>query len=87
MATANQIREVVRAQPFAPFVIHLADGRRFEVPHPEFVAVSPDGRELLFVADDQGIHQFEMLLVAEIETPPPGSSRSPSPSPSGKGQG
>jgi len=36
MATANQIREVVRAQPFRPFIIHLADGRTFDVPHPEF---------------------------------------------------
>ena len=71
MATANQVREVVRAQPFVPFVIHLADGRTFEVKHPEFAAVSPNGRELLFVADNQGIHQIEMLLVAEIQTPGP----------------
>ncbi len=73
MATGNQVREAVRAQPFVPFIIHLADGRTFDVPHPEFVAVSPNGRELLFVADDQGIHQFDMLLVAEIEIPAPAS--------------
>jgi hypothetical protein len=87
MATPNQVREVVRAQPFVPFVIHLADGRKFDVRHPEFAAVSPNGRELLSVADDQGIHQFEMLLVAEIETPPPVPPTNPSPSPSGRGQG
>ena len=28
MATPNQIRQAVRAQPFVPFVIHLADGGR-----------------------------------------------------------
>ena len=33
------------------------------------VGVAPNASELLFVADDQGIHQIEMLLVAEIETP------------------
>jgi hypothetical protein len=69
MATFNQIREAVRAQPFQPFILRLADGRSYQVNHPEFVAVSPNGRELLFVADDQGIHQIEMLLVLEIETP------------------
>jgi hypothetical protein len=73
MATANQIREVVRAQPFRPFIIHLANGRTFDVPHPEFVAVAR-GRELLFIADDDGIHQFDMRLVAEIETPPPAAT-------------
>ncbi len=73
MATGNQVREAVRAQPFVPFIIHLADGRTFDVPHPEFVAVSPKGRELLFVADDQGIHPFDKLLVAEIEIPAPAS--------------
>jgi hypothetical protein len=24
---------------FKPFVIHMSDGRKFDVPHPEFVAV------------------------------------------------
>ena len=57
------------AQPFVPFIIDLADGRTFDAPHPEFVAVSPNGRELLFVPDDHGIHHFDMLLVAEIEIP------------------
>ncbi len=87
MATPNQVREVVRAQPFVPFVIHLADGRKFDVRHPEFVAVAPNGRELLFVADDQGIHQFEMLLVAEIETPAPALPTNPTPTPSGGNPG
>jgi hypothetical protein len=73
MATPNQIREVVRAQPFRPFIIHLVDGRTFEVRHPEHVAMA-GGRELLFVGDDEGIHQFDMRLVAEIETPPPGAA-------------
>ena len=35
------------------------------------MAVSPNGRELPFVANDRDIHQIEMLLVAEIETPAP----------------
>ena len=66
MATANPVRNAVTRQPF---LIRLADGRTYEVKHPEFVAVSPPGRELLFVGDDQGIHQIDMNLVSEIETP------------------
>ena len=69
MATANQIREAVRAQPFRPFLIRLADGRNYKVEHPEFAMLSPNGMELLFVADDHGIHQIYVPLIVEIETP------------------
>jgi len=47
--TPNQIRDLVRAAPFRPFRIHLADGRVLEVPHPEFVAIQPDGRWIVVV--------------------------------------
>ena len=47
----NQIRELLRAAPFQPFRIHLADSRVLEVPHPEFVAIQPDGRWIIYVAD------------------------------------
>jgi hypothetical protein len=47
--TPNQIRELLRAAPFQPFRIHLADSRVLEVPHPEFVAIQPDGRWIIVV--------------------------------------
>ena len=36
---------------FRPFAIRLADGRSFDVPHPEFMAV---GRNAVVVVDKQG---------------------------------
>ena len=36
MATANQVREAIKAQPFRPFVVRLVDGRSYPVPHPDF---------------------------------------------------
>ena len=69
MATKNQIQEAVKAQPFRPFLLRLADGRNYRVDHPEFAMLSPNGMELLFVADDQGIHQICTPLIVEIETP------------------
>ena len=82
MATRNQIREAIKAQPFQPFEIRLSDGRSHTVNHPEFAMVSPDGMELLFVADDQGIHQIYVPLITEIETL---SSRPAQPGPEGNG--
>jgi hypothetical protein len=56
-------------------VVKLADGRQFRVSHPELVACSEDGREMVLY-DDDGMHLIEMLLVVEIAPQaPPGSAR------------
>ncbi|MCH8808143.1 MAG: hypothetical protein IH986_18925 [Planctomycetes bacterium] len=36
----SEILKLLRAQPFEAFVIHLVDGRRFEVRHPELMLVT-----------------------------------------------
>jgi len=65
VATPNQIRSATLAQPFHPFQVKLADGRAFHVRHPEFVALSENGRELV-LHDDEGTHLLYMPLVAEV---------------------
>ncbi len=35
--TIEQLRKAIKVGQFKPFTISLADGRRFFVPHPEFV--------------------------------------------------
>jgi hypothetical protein len=35
----EDLRDVLRRQPFVPFRIHMTDGRAFDVSHPEFVLV------------------------------------------------
>ena len=39
----ESIREFNRAVPFVPYEIHTASGERYEVPHPDFIMVSPKG--------------------------------------------
>lgn len=36
--TSTQLQAVIRARPFRPFTIRLADGRAVDVPHPEVIA-------------------------------------------------
>ena len=36
---ANEIREVVRAQPFCPFTIFMDDGSSYTIEHPDGVAL------------------------------------------------
>jgi hypothetical protein len=68
MATVEQVRRAMHRQPFRPFFIKLADGTAYQVRHPDFVAVTHRS-ELVFVGDDEGFHEIDMRLVAEIETP------------------
>jgi hypothetical protein len=63
------IRELLRAAPFEPFVVQMTDGRRFEVPHPDFAALSPNGAQLFVFrsdADGAGI-TLSTMLVASVE--------------------
>ena len=37
---ANEIRDLLRSQPFEPLRLHLSDGASYDVPHPEMVLVT-----------------------------------------------
>jgi hypothetical protein len=66
--TTEQIRQNHQAAPFHPFTIHLADGRLFEVPHPEFLWIHPGGR-LIWVAVNSGAAEvIDLRLVTSLTT-------------------
>ena len=63
MLNLNPIRERL-AQQFRPFVIHLTDGRKFRVPHPDFIAV---GRGVVSVIDaEDTTHTLDALHIVSI---------------------
>jgi hypothetical protein len=66
MATPEQLRALITAQPFEPFLIRMAGGRVFTVRHPENAACDLRGRALV-VLDHDGIQHVEMLLVEGME--------------------
>jgi hypothetical protein len=71
MASAAQIREVMHAQPFRPFTIHLVDGRTYSVHHPHFVSVSTSLRNRdLTVHDDVSVHLIDLARVVEVHPDP-----------------
>jgi hypothetical protein len=61
------VRQLHQARPFRPFRLHLADGRDFDVPHAELMAVSPGGRTLSIYVDEGWIEHIDLLLVTSIE--------------------
>ena len=73
--TIEQIRRLYEAQPFRPFLIHLADGRALPVEHREFMASAPSGRTVIVYQPDDSFNIIDLLLVTDIEVKPNGTSK------------
>jgi hypothetical protein len=68
--TIETIRNFYNAQPFQPFVIHLADGRNVPVNHREFIASAPSGRTVTVYQPDDTMNVIDLLLVTDLEVRP-----------------
>ena len=69
--TIEQLRSMVNAQPFRPFVMHLADGREVPVHHREFIMAVPSGRTVFVCQPDDTVNIVDLLLVTDLELKPP----------------
>jgi len=67
--TTDVLRALHQAQPFEPFVIHMADGRTFLVPHREFLSYNPAGRIAVVHHLDGTISLLDLLLMTELRIP------------------
>lgn len=64
----NSIRNALHEERFRPFVLCLADGRRVEVKHPEFVAMNQ--RIVIVTDEDSNTKILEPLLIVSLEMTP-----------------
>ena len=78
MATLNQVREVLRRQPFRPFLLRLADGTKYVVKHHDFMAIPPRnlGMEAYLYTEGERpgeytSHWIDLMNVVEIVAPAP----------------
>jgi hypothetical protein len=60
-------RRVCQIRPFQPFIVHMADGRRINVPSPEFLIVPDEGRIIIAHQPGGGRHIVDLLLVTDVE--------------------
>jgi hypothetical protein len=68
--TIEKVKELYAAQPFRPFVIHLADGRGIPVHHRDFIMAAPSGRTLYVSQPDDTLNTIDLLLVTDLELKP-----------------
>jgi hypothetical protein len=69
--TFQQLDNVHKARPFRAFTLHMADGRSFHVPHPEFLSRSPSGRTIIVYGNDESFSVLDLLLLTELEVHAP----------------
>ncbi|HUY88102.1 MAG TPA: hypothetical protein VMV10_05180 [Pirellulales bacterium] len=74
--TIERFHELLDAQPFQPFTIHLADGRAVPVVHREFIASAPTGRTVVVFQPDDTLNIIDLLLVTDLEIKTPNGSAS-----------
>ncbi len=60
----QRIREMV-TNGFKPFTIHVSDGRKFPVPHPEFVAVGK--KVVVVIGKGDRVNTLDPLYITSIE--------------------
>ncbi len=65
--TIEQLRTAYLAQPFQPFVIHLADGREIPVLLREFISTVPSGRTMIVSHGEDTTNIVDLLLITDLE--------------------
>ena len=69
--TVEKLKDVIAAQPFRPFTIHMGDGRVFFVKHRDFISRSPSGRTVIVHGEDDSFSILDLLLITELEVHSP----------------
>ena len=65
--TAGAVRDQIKARPFRPFSIKTADGDTFQVHHPDFAMISPNGTEIAIYDQDEHFRIVAMDLIVSVE--------------------
>jgi hypothetical protein len=59
----ESIRQFNRAVPFLPYEIHIASGEHYDVPHPDFISISPRGSFVVVIDAKERPHHLNALLI------------------------
>ncbi len=64
MSNLDEIRQRLRGA-FRPFTLHLSDGRKFHVPHQDFIAV---GQRVVIYVDERDLSNvIDALHIVSLE--------------------
>lgn len=68
--TSDKIKEVLKAEPFRPFRLHMGNDRHADVAHPELMTLSPSGRIGVVFGLNDAMEIIDVFMVQSIEMLP-----------------
>ena len=69
--SADELKRLLQARPFKSFKVFLPSDRAFEVPHPEFAWLTPNGRTLVVgEATSDGFDILDVPLIVRVQVSP-----------------
>jgi len=63
----DEVRRLMNAEPFAPFLIKTSDGKQYRVKHPDYLAISPKGGRITVYADEETSTMISALHMVAVE--------------------
>ena len=63
----DEVRRLMHAEPFVPFVVKTSDGKQYRVKHPDYVAISPKGGRITVYADEETSTMISALHIVAVE--------------------
>jgi hypothetical protein len=62
----ESIREFNRAVPFVPYELRMTSGETHQVPHPDFISVSPRGSFVVIIDRNERPHHLNAILIERV---------------------
>jgi hypothetical protein len=69
--SGDELRALLRAEPFQPFILGLAGRTRICITRPDWAKVSPDGQTLIAYDADRRFQMVSIPHVASLTFDPP----------------
>ena len=69
-AMTDEVRRLMNAEPFVPFLIKTSDGKQYRVRHPDFVAISPKGGRVTVYDNEETSTMLSALHIVGVEEKP-----------------
>ncbi len=63
----GEVRNLIHANPFIPFIVKTSDGKQYRVKHPDYVAISPKGGRITVYADEETSTTLSALHIVAVE--------------------
>ena len=63
----DEVRRLMNAEPFKPFLVKTSDGRQYRVKHPDYLAISPKGGRITVYADEETSTTLSALHIVAVE--------------------